>query len=350
MAALANGSSSVRRGHALRAHNTLALQSRADAFVAVSSDAELLAALAWAKARRMPVIPLGEGSNVVFAGDVHALVLRQATQGITLLEVRPNAVLLRVAAGQNWHELVRWSLQQGYNGLENLALIPGTAGAAPIQNIGAYGVELQSLIACVHARRIDDGTAVTLDNQSCEFGYRDSIFKRELSGQLIITAIEITLSRQAVVNTDYPALASFFLQHPLLERTPQAVFEAVVSIRRSKLPDPADEPNAGSFFKNPVLDSSQARKLVANFPQLPAFPQADGRVKLSAAWMIEYCGWKGFERDRLGVHPQHALVLVNHGNDSGAQLLDLANEITRSVYEVFAVSLEIEPRVYGASV
>jgi UDP-N-acetylmuramate dehydrogenase len=339
----------VYRGEALRPYNTLALQAYAEAFVTVASDTELLSALGWARECRLPVVPLGQGSNIVVAGDLNALVLRQHTRGIQILETAASTVVLRIAAGEGWHELVRWSIDQGYYGLENLALIPGTVGAAPIQNIGAYGVELQSVLLQVHARQIADNQQVTLDATACEFGYRDSIFKHALKDELVITAIDIKLSTRANVKITYPALASFFLEHPLTELTPQAVFDAVVSIRRSKLPDPATEPNAGSFFKNPLVTADVAENLVARHPAIPCYEQGDGRVKLAAAWMIDRCGWKGFRQGGMGVHPEHALVLVNYGNSSGEQLLFLANDIARSVYDNFGVHLEIEPRVYGAS-
>lgn len=335
------------RGEELRPYNTLGLQARAEALVSVASDAELLLALAWAREHRLPVVPLGQGSNIVLAGNLDALVVRQETRGIQVLESAGSNVTLRVAAGESWHELVQWSLQQGYYGLENMALIPGKVGAAPIQNIGAYGVELQSILRQVYARRIEDDEQVTLDTVACKFGYRDSIFKHELKDQLVITAVELQLSRRPSVQITYPDLAGFFAAHPLVEPTPQAVFDAVVSIRRRKLPDPSSEPNAGSFFKNPLVASGIAEKLVEKHPSIPCYPQSDGRVKVSAAWMIDHCGWKGYRRDDLGVHGHHALVLVNYGNNSGEQLLSLAKDIAGTVYDNFGVHLEIEPRLYG---
>ncbi|MDG2047983.1 MAG: UDP-N-acetylmuramate dehydrogenase [Halioglobus sp.] len=328
-------------------HNTLALHARADTFACVTNDAELLEALAWARTAGVDVVVLGQGSNIILAGDVQALVVQQAVRGIEVLDASDTDVILRVAAGENWHKLVQWTLQNGYYGLENLALIPGTVGASPIQNIGAYGVELHSLLLRVHARRIADDKPVTLDNAACQFGYRDSVFKRECKDQLVITAIDIKLSRRPSVNIGYPALAAFFADRPHIEPTPQAVFDAVVGIRSSKLPDPSVEPNAGSFFKNPSLRSEAAARLLAKHPDLPCFSQGSGSVKVSAAWLIEQCGWKGHRAGDQGVHPQHALVLVNYGSGSGAQLLTLANKIVASVYEKFGVALEIEPRIYG---
>ena len=329
-------------------YNTLALQGRARAFLQVRAAAELERALAWARRQQLPVIPLGEGSNVVLAGDIEALVLRMAITGIELLEEDDKQASLRVAAGEVWHPLVEWTLRRGYYGLENLALIPGTVGAAPVQNIGAYGVELASFVRAVHCVDIASGRARTLAGDACEFGYRDSIFKRSLRDQVIITAVDLQLQRKPALQVNYPALAAALAQQPAAAITPQAVFDAVVGIRRSKLPDPARIPNAGSFFKNPVVAAALAAELAARFPGLPQYPQADGQVKLAAAWLIEYCGWKGRCRGGFGVHPEHALVLVNRGGSSGADLLALAAEVAASVYDNFGIALEIEPRVYGA--
>jgi len=337
----------ILRSEYLQPYNTLSLQARAEALVRVGSNEELLAAFSWAAERDLPVVPLGEGSNVVLAKDLDALVVRQDSRGIEIIEEVGDCMSLRVAAGENWHALVQWTLQQGLYGLENLALIPGTVGAAPIQNIGAYGVELQSCLLRVHALAIADGQSLILSAADCEFGYRDSVFKQGLRDKLVITAVDLQLSREPELHIDYPALSSVFTQADIATLTPQDVFNAVVSIRRSRLPDPAVEPNAGSFFKNPVLPAERARKLTDKFSGLPVYPQADGRVKLPAAWMIEQCGWKGYREDDIGIHPQHALVMVNYGNDDGEKLLSLASEVAATVADTFGIQLVIEPRVYG---
>jgi UDP-N-acetylmuramate dehydrogenase len=330
-------------------YNTLALQARAQALATIRDDADLVAALDWARQRKLPVIPLGEGSNVVLANDLDALVLRLQTRGIELRNSSTDKVSLRVAAGESWHGFVQWTLAQCYYGLENLALIPGTVGAAPIQNIGAYGVELQSTVLQVHGMVIADGSAITLDRTACEFGYRDSVFKHALRDKIIITAVDMELSRSANVDISYPALGAAF-QGAAVAPSPRDVFDAVVNIRRSKLPDPAQVPNAGSFFKNPVLSADRAAALAHKYPALPRYPQPDGTVKLPAAWMIDHCGWKGCQRDGFGVHPEHALVLVNcgygNGNSDGRELLGLAHDIAESVSREFGVELLIEPRVY----
>ena len=337
----------VLRAEPLGLYNTLALNACATALVHVSSERCLLEAMAWAAAEGLPVVPLGEGSNVVLAGDLAALVVRMETRGIDMLEDNGDSVVLRVAAGEQWHALVEWSIEQGYYGLENLALIPGTVGAAPIQNIGAYGVELATFAQRVHCIDIATGEAQVLAGLDCQFGYRDSIFKGRLRDQLIITALELRLSRVAAVRTDYPVLARALAEQGIDNATARQVFDAVVNIRRSKLPDPAQVPNAGSFFKNPVVTNERARDLRREFSAMPQYPQADGSTKLPAAWLIETCGWKGHRRDGLGIHPEHALVLVNYGANSGEALLTLAAEVAASVQERFGIQLEIEPRIYG---
>ena len=337
----------ILRDEALRDGNTLHLPARARALIDLDDVGDLPAACEWARHSALNIIPLGQGSNVVLAGDLDALVLRLRNRGIELWEEDAGSVLLRVAAGEDWHSLVKWCLDRGYFGLENLALIPGTAGAAPIQNIGAYGVELQSFLERVHVTELATGRANVLAAGECQFGYRHSIFKASLRDRVVITAIELRLSRSASVDIQYPALASFFRGRPPQDVTPLEVFDAVVSIRRSRLPDPSVLPNVGSFFKNPLVEQADADALLESFPGLPVFPQPRGMVKLAAAWLIEHCGWKGCREGDVGVHPDHALVLVNYGEGTGEQLLSLAARIITSVREVFGLDLAIEPRVYG---
>jgi UDP-N-acetylmuramate dehydrogenase len=328
----------------LTALTTLRLPARAAALRDVADPEELRAALAEARDLGLPVLPLGEGSNVVFAGDVEALVLRYRGRGRRVLAEDGGAVLLRVAAGENWHELVCWALGRGYFGLENLALIPGTMGAAPIQNIGAYGVELAPLVTAVHAVFTASGEAVQLSAADCAFGYRDSVFKGKLRDAVVITHVDLRLPRQPAPATAYPSLAAY-LEERRLAASPENIFHAVVALRRARLPDPASTPNAGSFFKNPVLEPARAAALRARFPAMPQFEVAGGR-KLAAGWLIEHCGWKGVREGGVGVHAEHALVLVNDRGDGG-ELMALAARIRASVAETFGCELEIEPRIYG---
>ncbi|MEH6609924.1 MAG: UDP-N-acetylmuramate dehydrogenase [Halioglobus sp.] len=337
----------IERDQSLKAYNSLALEAQASALAKVNSEAELREAILWARDNQLPLVALGQGSNVVLAGDLSALVVLQQGKAVAILDEDKECVTLRINAGNDWHELVQWSLAQGYYGLENLALIPGTVGAAPIQNIGAYGVEFEQFVVAVHGLQAADGEPLSLDAQACQFAYRDSVFKHALRDKLIITAVDIKLSKTPAVNLTYPALATY-LQDVEGQIDPQRVFDAVVNIRRRRLPDPKVEPNAGSFFKNPIIAYERSAYLGLQFPALPRYPQADGGVKLSAAWLIDQCQWKGVKKTGVGVHSAHALVLVNYSSDSGKALLALASEIKDSVSQRFGCELEIEPRVYGS--
>jgi UDP-N-acetylmuramate dehydrogenase len=331
----------------LQPFNTLAVPSQAEAFAELEQPTDFPTLLDYSRAEGLPLLPLGEGSNVVLAEQLEALVLRQACRGVDLLAESVSSVRLRVAAGENWHSLVGWCLQQSYFGLENLALIPGTVGAAPVQNIGAYGVEVASYIVAVEAVDLLSGEALRLSNQECQFSYRDSIFKAELADQLLIQAVELELPKQANVNTDYPALAAHLQAKQLAAATPQQVFEAVVAIRRSKLPDPAEIPNVGSFFKNPSIGAEQVPALLEQWPELPVYPQADQHSRIAAGWMIDACGFRERQADAVHVHPQHALVITNPQRRGGSEVLALAAEIVAAVEQRFAVTLEQEPRSYG---
>ena len=338
----------ILRAESLKAHNSLALQASASAMVLVSTPSELTQALDWSRSQGLPVLPLGQGSNVVFAGDVEALILRQQRADVQILSEKDQEVALRVAAGTDWHSLVSKTLEQRLYGLENLALIPGTVGAAPIQNIGAYGIELAPFVLAVHAIEIASGKRLELSRDECAFGYRDSVFKQELRDEVIITAVDLRLRKSSEPNVSYPALRAELESAGVTKPTPEDVFTAVVKVRSKRLPDPAQEPNAGSFFKNPVLARGQVDTLLAEYSQMPVFVLPDERVKVPAAWLIDQAGWKGQRQDGVGVHSGHALVLVNHGSDSGKALLKLAADIVASVKQRFDISLEIEPRIYGA--
>ncbi|WP_188109825.1 UDP-N-acetylmuramate dehydrogenase [Pseudohalioglobus sediminis] len=340
----------IRLTEQLLDSNTLRLPAQAEAFASAHGERDLLRAMDWARARGLAVMPLGQGSNVVFAGDLQALVVRQCNADIQVLAQQESWVTLRVSAGHDWHALVCRCLDMGFFGLENLALIPGTVGAAPIQNIGAYGVELEQFVEAVHCLYIDTGEPVVLTGKECEFAYRNSIFKHELRDRVIVTAVDFRLSREPLCNVQYPALQRALAARHITTPSPRDVFSAVVSVRRERLPDPAQYPNAGSFFHNPVVTGAQARDLAEQWPDMPLYPQAHDTVKLPAAWLIERAGWKGRRDGDVGVYPEHALVLVNFGAASGAALLEFARHIQQAVAAMFKVQLNIEPRVYGAPV
>jgi UDP-N-acetylmuramate dehydrogenase len=330
--------------------NTFHLAARSRCLATVHDAGVLPALLAEPALQGWPVMALGGGSNVLFATErfdgclVH-LQCRQAR----IVGDDGNHALVHVDAGCEWDALVDWTLDQGLQGLENLALIPGQAGAAPIQNIGAYGVEVATYIAAVHSYDRSSGTFERLPADRCGFGYRDSVFKRE-PDRRFVTAIELRLPRSGATNLTYAGIAEELAAMGELAATPRNVAAAVRRIRRRKLPDPAVAGNAGSFFKNPVVPRQFALDLQARFEHLPVFPSAsESERKLSAAWLIEQAGWRGYRDDEAAVSAQHALVLVNLGRATGPQLLALARRVAASVHAKFGVTLEPEPRIVGAS-
>ena len=330
----------------LAALNTLRVAATAR-WLATLRDAAALPALLESPAAQGPVLVLGEGSNVLFATDFPGLVLRPAFADVRVLDDDGDAATVRAEAGASWDGLVGWTLARNLGGLENLALIPGLVGAAPIQNIGAYGTEVAESIACVeawdrHARR-----TVRLARDECAFGYRDSAFKRDPE-RWIVTAVEFRLSRTAPLRLDYSGVRDELAAMSVPVPAARDVAEAVRRLRRRKLPDPAVIGNAGSFFKNPVVDASIADSLRGTNPDAPVFAAGPALAKLSAAWLIERCGWRGHREGDAGIAAQHALVLVNHGNASGAELVALARRVAGSVQQRFGVSLEPEPRIVGA--
>ena len=327
----------------LRDFNSLALPAKAEYFCSVDNINQLQQALAYAQQNELNITPIGGGSNLVLAGDISGLVLHVNFKNVSTSREIDNSIDISVGAGENWHDFVALCLKNGWHGLENLALIPGNIGAAPIQNIGAYGVELSQFLQSVNVVNIEASEAEVLTCKDCAFGYRTSIFKQSGMDKYIITAVNLRLSTQPIVNIHYPALVEVMKG---VEATPQNVFKAVCEIRSSKLPDPKDIPNVGSFFKNPIISNQQAQDLIAKYPEMPLYPLQDSLTKIAAAWLIEHCGFKGARHGKVGVHHQQALVLVNfEGN--GQDILQLAESIKSKVAEKFAVELEIEPRIYG---
>lgn len=326
--------------------NTLAVPAVANYFVAVQNDEELREALAFAKTEKLPLLILGSGSNIVLRADFPGLVIHIKNRGLDVVAENDEYVWLKVAAGENWHQLVEYTLDNGYYGLENLSLIPGSVGAAPIQNIGAYGVELKDVFAELSALNIQSGLMVSFTRESCQFGYRDSIFKQSLKDQYVITSVTFKLSKMPTLNLQYPALRAALADIPENEISPEQVSAAVVTIRQSKLPDPQHIPNVGSFFKNPVIPAKQFELLKLQYPKLVSYPVDESQVKLAAGWLIDQAGWRGKEIDGVRVHPDQALVLTNPGKLEGKLILQLADRVVASVQEQFGVMLEMEPRVY----
>jgi len=335
----------------LDARNTFGVAARAPMLVEVSDAAVLPSLFAEnTMLRDGPVLVLGGGSNLLFAGDPEGAVLSLTANGIRLLGDDGTTAIVRADAGGEWHALVLWTLGHGLSGLENLALIPGTVGAAPIQNIGAYGVEVRERIHAVEVFERATGRTWRLSVDECAFAYRDSRFKHEPE-RFVVTAVEFALPRTPQPRLGYAGIGEELAAMGIdAAPRPAQVAEAVCRIRRRKLPDPAVVGNAGSFFKNPIVPVAQADALLAAHPSLPVFRAGDDALrKLSAAWLIDRCGWKGHRDGDAGIAASHALVLVNHGAATGAQLLALARRIAASVQERFGVGLEPEPRIIGAA-
>jgi UDP-N-acetylmuramate dehydrogenase len=286
---------------------------------------------------------LGGGSNILFVGDVAGSVILNRVTGRKIIKDSDNVVLVEACGGENWHQLVLWSLEQGLSGIENLSLIPGLAGAAPIQNIGAYGVELADVFDSLQALDLETGEFREFDRSDCQFAYRSSRFKSTDAGRFLITRIRLHLQREFTPRLAYAGLSEELQSMGFELPGAKQVSDAVIRIRQRKLPDPEIIGNAGSFFKNPVVGSAVANLLKKDFNELPVHTAENGKAKLSAAWMIDQCGWKGHRKGDAGVSEQHALVLVNHGNASGRQLLDLANAIGESVRGRFGIDLKPEP-------
>jgi len=332
----------------LQALNTFHVQAKAQRLLQVSDPTVLPEVLALPEVAGGPLLVLGSGSNVLLADDVDGTVLVFTNDTVEIIEHRADHAVIRAGAGAGWHALVMWSLQQGLSGLENLALIPGTAGASPIQNIGAYGVQVGEFVQTVEAWDLQAAEWVRLDAGQCAFGYRDSLFKQQ-PDRYLITAIELRLPLLHALRMDYAGIAEELQAQGIEQPAAADVANAIIAIRQRKLPDPAVLGNAGSFFKNPQLPLEQVEVVLQSFPDLPVYPgEQDHLRKVSAAWMIERCGWKGVREGDAGVSPDHALVLVNHGQATGCELLALARRISASVLETFGVPIEPEPRLIGA--
>ena len=328
----------------LAPHTTFGLPARAAHYIELTDSGDLPEICRLPEFDAATVCWLGGGSNVLFMQDFPSLVVRMATRGIRELERTPDSVLLEAQAGENWHRFVQSSLHMGLGGLENLSLIPGTVGASPVQNIGAYGVEVKDRIHSVRCFDVQAQEWRELSNAECRFAYRDSIFKHEGRQRYVITSVVFRLDTQFVPNVKYGDLAQV-LAEQCGGRAPTAqdVAQAVCAIRRSKLPDPAVLGNVGSFYKNPLVDAAHAQTLLAQYPQMPHYPQPDGRVKLAAGWLIDQCGLKGKTIGGAAVHDKQALVLVNKNRATAADVRALSDEICRIVAQRFAVDLQPEP-------
>lgn len=327
----------------LRALNTFGIDVHARTFISVNTVSDLEAIAADPQLSVLPRLILGGGSNLLLTKDVAGLVLHMVNTGRRVVGESERRVIVRAQAGENWHDFVQWTLAQGLPGLENLSLIPGSVGAAPIQNIGAYGSELADFFHSLTLFDFVTRETRVLICDDCHFGYRDSIFKHALRDRAVIIDVSFALPRRWQPNLRYAELAAELAARNVSAPTAQDIADAVIAIRRRKLPDPAQIGNAGSFFKNPVVSAEQHAQLLEKYPQLVSYPQLDGSIKLAAGWMIDQCGWKGRSLGAAGVHERQALVLVNRGDATGQEIMALAEMISDDVQARFGISLETEP-------
>jgi UDP-N-acetylmuramate dehydrogenase len=328
----------------LRGYNTFHVSAKARWFVRITTLEHLQAVVAWARREQVQFMMIGQGSNLLFRQDYAGLIMELNIKGIRVAAAAPDHVDIEAQCGEIWHDFVQYCLLHGYYGLENLSLIPGTVGAAPVQNIGAYGVEIKDVLVALSALEIATGRMRTFTRAECGFGYRDSVFKRELKDQYIICSVMLRLQRQPHLVIDYPALKDALRDMPAILITPELVSATVCRIRSSKLPDHQHLGNAGSFFWNPKVSREEFVRLQGSFPGIVGYPDGD-LVKIPAAWLIEKAGWKGYREGDVGVHREHALVLVNYGKATGAQLVSLSERIQESVRTTFGIQLQPEVRI-----
>ncbi len=334
----------IQENISLKNHNTFGIDVSAQFFVEVNSLLQLQKVLEL-KAYPEKFI-LSGGSNILLTKDIDALVILINLKGISVVEETGSEVILKVMAGENWHNLVLWTLEKDYGGLENLSLIPGNTGTAPIQNIGAYGVELKDVFESCNAMEIATGELIEFENEKCQFGYRDSVFKNKLKGKYIITSVNFRLTKENhQLHTNYGAIENELKELGIIYPTIQDISKAVISIRRSKLPDPAEIGNSGSFFKNPIISKKTFEKLKKEYPNIPSYSLSNTQVKVPAGWLIEQCGFKGKRIGDAGVHEKQALVLVNYGNAKGAEILDLALTIQKEVKKKFKIDINPEVNI-----
>ncbi len=335
----------VLEHQSLKSLNTFGFEVEANYLAEISSIDDVREATAFANAKGLERLILGGGSNVLLTKDVDGLVMLNRIKGIHLEREDEQDYIVKVGAGENWHEFVQYAIKQNWAGIENLSLIPGNVGASPMQNIGAYGVEIVQVFEYLEAVHLPTGEVHRFAKEDCEFGYRESVFKNKLKGQYLITHVAYRLHKTPSFNTSYGAIEAELEAMNVSQVTLRSVSDAVIAIRSSKLPDPKVLGNSGSFFKNPVVPIELHEKVKKMWPEAPAYPAGEGMVKMAAGWLIEKAGWKGFRENDYGVHSKQALVLVNHGNATGREVYDLSQRILDDVYSKFGVQLEREVNI-----
>lgn len=334
---------SIKQDINLKPFNTFGIEAQANYFAQIHSKHELQELLSEKSMRNLDKIILGQGSNLLFTRDYPGLVIQNVIKGIEVLSEDNKHIYLQVGAGENWHELVLYCIQHNYYGIENLSLIPGTVGAAPIQNIGAYGVELKDVFFQLEAMNLEDGSIRSFKNEECRFAYRDSVFKQEYKNKYAILSVILRLNKKPVFHVEYGNLKQILDEMNVEHLSIKAVSDAVIHVRRSKLPDPKQLGNAGSFFKNPIIQQSQFKELQMTHPSIPHFLTEKAElIKVPAGWLIEQCGWKGKRFGNVGVYDKQALILVNYGNGRGSEIKELAANIQASVQKEFGIQLDPE--------
>jgi UDP-N-acetylmuramate dehydrogenase len=335
----------IYRNKSLKSYNTFGLNYKVGTLIHVTSEEEAISFFNGKVSWQRPLLIIGGGSNLLFTSDFKGTILYPEITGINIEETSRDHIIISAGAGVNWDDLVEWTVERGFGGLENLSLIPGLVGATPVQNIGAYGAEVKDSILKVNTISIKDGTFKVFNNNECEFGYRNSIFKTRKKGKHLITRVYYRLTINPLLNLNYGSLQEEISK--LGEASLKNVRQAVINIRSSKLPDPEITGNAGSFFKNPVISVCVAERLKQSFPMIPVYEDQAGSVKIAAGWLIDKCGWKGKKIGDAGVHDKQALVIVNYGKATGKEIYDLSEEIKKSVLEKFDIELEREVEVIG---
>ncbi len=341
----------TEKNKSLKAHNTFGIDAAAKHFTEIRSAEEFKALVSDERFSSEKKLILGGGSNILLTGDFDGWVVKNSILGVTVVNETTTEVIVKAGAGEGWHDFVLGCIEKNYGGLENLSLIPGLIGAAPIQNIGAYGVELKDTFYELEAIDIRSGTLAKFNAADCAFGYRDSVFKHKFQGQFLITSVSFKLAKLSATHSHYPFRMEYGEVRKTLEEMKaqelslKAVSDAICRIRRAKLPDPKELGNAGSFFKNPSMALGRFETLASQYPKMPHYPQPDGTVKVPAGWLVEQCGWKGKTVGRAGSHKTQALVLVNYGGATGREILELSEAIFCSVKEKFGIELSPEVNV-----
>ena len=336
----------IKENVSLKPYNTFGVEAIAKYFAVASNQDEVREILNWTKENNQKILLLSGGSNMLIVNDWDGLALKIEMHGIEMVESNEDEAIVKVNSAEVWNDFVQWCIERDLGGLENLSLIPGRAGTAPIQNIGAYGVEIKDTMTELTALEIATGQLRTFTNEQCKFGYRDSVFKNELKGQYLILDVSFKLTKKNhKLHTEYGAIRNELAQMGIDKPTIKDVAQAVIKIRQSKLPDPKKIGNSGSFFKNPVIDQKLFDELKLKFPEIVGYPSGDDKVKVAAGWLIENAGWKGKRFEDAGVHKDQALVLVNYGNATGKEIYDLSEKIIQDIFEKYNIHLEREVNV-----